>query len=370
MYCSQTIMTYNHIERKHKKAKKISKLTIICVVSICLILLLTPAFAFAYPFPFPGLEIWKIGDYLMGTLNATFVSGINQSFYNLCISCLNDKIIDTSFLTADWNNILKGQEVFNFLSNVSNVVIKPISGTILSIVCLMQLIKLSSKADSQGTLPVVKEVFFLVLFIGIFCFVISHAFEICGAIYQCVAYICQQIKSMGGSFPTPTQDFIHVNDWSKWEEFLDLDLGNLLTTWLFFGLANIVGWGASIIGIVMIIARGIQLYIYAAFSPIPMSLLGFDETKSWGVGFFKSFAGVAFAGALLLIIIFAMPFLMSSIFAGTDISQSIIEISAFKTGAGASSPAYQAGAKALGCVIVFIMGMLKSGSWAKEIMGG
>ena len=39
---------------------------------------------------------------------------------------------------------------------------------------------------------------------------------------------------------------------------------------------------------VMCYMRAMQLYVMAAFSPLPFALLGFDETKNYGVSFCKN----------------------------------------------------------------------------------
>ena len=47
---------------------------------------------------------------------------------------------------------------------------------------------------------------------------------------------------------------------------------------LLFGLV------AFVLGFAMCYVRAWQIYIYAAFSPIPISLLGFEETRQMGIG--------------------------------------------------------------------------------------
>lgn len=47
------------------------------------------------------------------------------------------------------------------------------------------------------------------------------------------------------------------------------------------------------VSMVVALGRSVQLYVYAAFSPIPISLLGFDETKQIGIGYLKNFAAAA-----------------------------------------------------------------------------
>ena len=49
-------------------------------------------------------------------------------------------------------------------------------------------------------------------------------------------------------------------------------------------------------------ARTLQIYIMAAFVPIPISLLALDKTRQMGVGYLKNFAAVCLAGVIILVL--------------------------------------------------------------------
>ena len=64
-------------------------------------------------------------------------------------------------------------------------------------------------------------------------------------------------------------------------------------------LVSVISWvvvlGAYIVALVVCWARAIQLYIMAAFSPIPLSLMALDDTRQIGIGYLKNFTAVCLA---------------------------------------------------------------------------
>ena len=117
---------------------------------------------------------------------------------------------------------------------------------------------------------------------------------------------------------------------------------------LIFGL---ISWAVGLVfyavSMVVALGRSVQLYVYAAFSPIPISLLGFEETKQIGIGYLKNFAAAALAvsGGL-------GKAEMLGLAQGVETFDSFGVI-----------------IKTIAVLITTMMGLVKSGSWAKEILG-
>ncbi|MCD8316056.1 MAG: conjugal transfer protein TrbL, partial [Eggerthellaceae bacterium] len=103
------------------------------------------------------------------------------------------------------------------------------------------------------------------------------------------------------------------------------------------------------------------LYIMAAFSPIPLSLLALPESRSAGVGYIKNFAAVSLSGLIILILLISFPIILGSIVALTpDTSTPLDTVAAGLTYA----------LQYLAICILLILSLIKSGSWAKNIVGG
>lgn len=86
----------------------------------------------------------------------------------------------------------------------------------------------------------------------------------------------------------------------------------VMIIWLIFKFSTLV---TSLI----VIGRMIQLYIMTAIAAIPMATLGHSEAKSIGINFLKSYAAVAFQGALIYIVISMYGILVSGVATSFDI---------------------------------------------------
>ena len=103
---------------------------------------------------------------------------------------------------------------------------------------------------------------------------------------------------------------------------------------------------------VMCYMRAFQLYVFTAFSPIPFALLGFDETKNYGISFCKNYLGICLSGAVIILALSAFPSLLSGFSGG--------EITGIKGEMWGS----------LCAVLAMTLIIIKSGTIARDILGG
>lgn len=117
---------------------------------------------------------------------------------------------------------------------------------------------------------------------------------------------------------------------------------------------------AYVVALVVSWARAIQIYVMAAFSPIPLALISLDETRQMGVGYLKNFAAVCLAGVIILVLLVSFPIVLGGLnaaSAGAPVVDSIV---------GGLSYALQY----LAMCVLLILSLVKSGAWARDIMGG
>lgn len=125
----------------------------------------------------------------------------------------------------------------------------------------------------------------------------------------------------------------------------------------------LVSWvvvAAYVVALVVSRARALQIYIMAAFSPIPLALLSEDETRQMGVGYLKNFASVCLAGVVILVLLVSFPIVLGGLnaaSAGVSVLDSVV---------GGLSYALQY----LAMCILLILALVKSGGWARDVMGG
>ena len=155
-----------------------------------------------------------------------------------------------------------------------------------------------------------------------------------------------------------------------------MPLGGALMLLIVSFFAFIIGAITYIIAIVIALARSWQLYIYAAFSAIPVSLLGFDETRQMGIGFLKNFAAACLAGAVMMFLFVAYPYVIAGLLP-TDPSGGLMALDLLALAGSGGTAAATGGVSGvlvllefLATSLIFALALIKSGSWAREILGG
>lgn len=249
-----------------------------------------------------------------------------------------------SILGKSFNNLL-GKKTGTFYSTVSFVnksVVMPTAASILSLVMLIQLIKISQRIDGTATLPAIKDIVFLIIYATIFIWLLKNSLKICAGAYDL-------FNEMIGKINQSTVDelkTVTIADSCK------KSFGAVIGIWvqsMIFDLITIIIKGSVS---VMCYMRAMQLYVMAAFSPLPFALLGFDETKNYGVSFCKNFLVTCLAGVIILFAMGLFPNLLSGFSGG--------EISGFKGDMWSSVCAS----------VALMLIVIKSGTIARDVFGG
>ena len=55
----------------------------------------------------------------------------------------------------------------------------------------------------------------------------------------------------------------------------------------------LVSKGATIVVTVVILLRFVQIYMLTAFNPLPIAFIAQEETRQWGINYFKQYASLA-----------------------------------------------------------------------------
>lgn len=322
-----------------------------------------PRFAYAFAgtllfatvlFGLPSFAFASIADdingWLCGLLRDT-CNWIFESQVDMLKSIGTDGV-----LSADFTQMLGSAgsvTMYDVVHGVWEVAILPIGCGVLSFVFTVQLIKISQRMDGNAAMPGVKEVVFLLVFFAVFLFLVQNSFAIMQAIYE-IAKLA--IDRVAGLFGTGSQiDLTTVSITTT-----DDDVAALLAMLVVALVSWLVVIVAYVVALVVTWARAIQIYIMAAFSPIPLSLMALDETRQMGVGYLKNFAAVCLAGIIILVLLVSFPIVLGGLnaaSAGVPVIDSIV---------GGFSYALQY----LAMCILLILSLVKSGSWARDIMGG
>lgn len=243
--------------------------------------------------------------------------------------------------------------MYDIARGVWQVTIVPIGCGVLGLVFTLKLIEISQRMDGNQAMPGVKEVVFLLVFFAVFLFLIQHSFDLMAAIYEVVGLAIDRVEALfgtGGALDMATVSVVTTDDLSALLALLVVAVISWLVVLIAYIVALVVCW-----------ARAIQLYIMAAFSPIPLAFLGFDQTRQIGIGYLKSFGAVCIAGLIILVLLISFPAILGGIVAVNPGTGTPID-------AIANGLTYAL--QYLAMCILLVLSLVKSGSWARDIVSG
>ncbi len=243
--------------------------------------------------------------------------------------------------------------MYTIARSVWQVAIVPIGCGVLGLVFTLKLIEISQRVDGNQSFPALKEVVFLLVFFAVFLFLIQHSFDLMAAIYEVVGLAIDRIEGLfgsGGAIDLQAVSIVTTDDVSALLALLVVAVISWLVVLIAYIVALVVCW-----------ARAIQLYIMAAFSPIPLAFLGNDQTRQIGLGYLKSFGAVCLAGAIILVLLVSFPVILGGIVAVNPGTGTPVD-------AIANGLTYAL--QYLAMCILLVLSLVKSGSWARDIVSG
>ena len=260
-------------------------------------------------------------------------------------------------LGADFSSMLTTSgsvSMYDIAHGVWRVAILPIGCGVLSLVFTVKLIQISQRVDGNASMPGVKEVVFLLVFFAVFLFLIQNSFDIKAAIYEVIGLAVDRVEGLfgtGGAMSLAEVSIVTTED----------DVSALMAMLVVSLISWLVVLVAYIVALVVCWARAIQLYIMAAFSPIPLAFLGFEHTRQIGIGYLKSFLAVCVAGLIILVLLISFSVVLGGIVSvnpGTGTPVDTI----------ASGLTYAL--QYLAMCVLLVLSLVRSGAWARDIVSG
>ena len=334
-----------------------------------IILLIAASVTLLFPQPVHAAPFWEVGTNLKNMV-CEWLLDMSCWGFNL----YNDiamKIGSSDMLSAPFDSLL-GVSTYELTKTIHQTAVIPIAESILALFMLVQLVKISQRIDATATLPAVKDIVFLAVVYVLIQWFIVNSLDIMQAIYKiAVDNIIPEIGTAQSNtgFFNGELTTSNIPD-STWDE---LTIGGCFLTLCASILSVIGGVVAYMVAFIVAYARAWQIYAMAAFSSIPIALLGFDETRQMGIGFLKNFAAAVLAGAVMMFLLVIYPLALSTMTTASGVTggASILFLISIPAGGTASlaSASVLILLEFLAITFLLIIALIKSGAWAKEILG-
>lgn len=275
-------------------------------------------------------------------LHDVLVGGIMNNLSGM-FSSVNDEVASiASDVAMSPANFSPG--VFALVRNVSESVIVPIAGLILTFIACYELIQLIIEKNNLAhfeTWIFFKWVFKTFVAVTI----ISNTFNIVLAVFDVTQHV---IANAGGIIQGSTA-VSEAQILALQSTVEAMDVPSLIGLWLQSLLVQITLMAISKVIFVIIYARMIEIYLMTSMAPIPFSTFANREIGHMGQNYFKSLFALGFQGFLILICVAIYAVLVQSISFSSDVISAIWGV--------------------MGYTILLCFTLFKTGSLAKSILG-
>lgn len=231
--------------------------------------------------------------------------------------------------------------VFAMIRNISESVIVPIAGIILTFIACYELIQMI--IDHNNLANFETWIFFKWVFkTFVAVMLITNCFNITMAVFDVAQHV---ISSSGGIIQGSTA--IDASTLEAMQETLEaMELGPLLGLYLQTFVVQVTMLALSAVIFVIVYGRMIEIYLVTSLAPIPFATFGNREQSHTGQNYLRSLFALGFQGFLIMICVGIYAVLIQSIAFSDDIIMSIWGVlgytvllcfTLFKTGALAKS---------------------------------
>lgn len=187
-------------------------------------------------------------------------------------------------------------EVFSLIRNISESVIIPIAGLILTFIACYELIQLIIEHNNLANFE--TWIFFKWIFkTFVAVMLITNTFNITMAVFDVSQHVVTSAAVIiSGSTAVDASALENLE-----ETLMDMDLGPLLGLWLQSIIVQITMSALSILIFVIVYGRMIEIYLMVSLAPIPFSTFGSREQSQIGQNYLRSLLALGFQGFLILI---------------------------------------------------------------------
>ena len=208
--------------------------------------------------------------------------------------------------------------VFSMIRGVSESVIIPIAGLILTFIACYELIQMI--IDHNNLANFETWVFFKWIFkTFVAVMLITNTFNITMAIFD----VAQHVINASGDIISGNTAIDASTLEALEESLMEMDLGPLLGLYLQSFIVQITMLILSVVIFVIVYGRMIEIYLMTSLAPIPLSTFGNREQSQTGQNYLKSLFALGFQGFLIMICVGIYAVLINDMALSDDVIMAI-----------------------------------------------
>lgn len=250
-------------------------------------------------------------DWITNWLKELLIGGIMDNLSEL-FDTVNARVgeiaVQVGTAPAQWN-----AGVFSLIRRLSETVILPIAGLVLTFVATYELIQLLVERNNLHDLD--YWIFFKWIFkTACAILILSNTFNIVMAVFDVAQRVVAQSAGLIQGSTDVSPDML-----ADLEAALEgMDLGPLLGLWLQSFMVQLTMTALNIVIFVIVYGRMIEIYMLTSLAPLPVATLANRELGGAGQNYLRSLFAVGFQGMLILVCVGIYAVLIQGIASGGD----------------------------------------------------
>ena len=255
---------------------------------------------------FDGIADWIKGILIEG------IMGNFTSMFNEVNSKVTEIASQVGQTPAGWN-----ASVFNLIRTLSETVVIPVAGMILTFVLCYELITMIIEKNNMAefdTFNIFKWIF--KTFVATY--ILTNTFGIVMGIFELAQWV---VSGSAGVIGSALDMNLALADLETTLEAMGI--GELIGLYLESSILSLAMKAISLCVFIIIYGRMIEIYLTCSIAPIPLSTMVNREWGSLGNNYLKSLFALAFQGFLIMVCIAIYAILLQTITSSTDIHAAI-----------------------------------------------
>ena len=270
------------------------------------------------------------------------LTGMVQSNLTTMFTDVNDK---TGQIAAQVGQTPQGwnSSIFNMIQGLSNSVIIPLAGMIITFVLCYELISMLTERNNMHEIDTwMFFKYFVKMWIAVY--LVSNTFTITMAVFDVGQSVVNSAAGVlnGDTAIDISEAIADIETTMEAMEIGDLVVLALETLIVSFGMKIM-----SVVITVIMYGRMIEIYLYTSVAPIPFATMSNKEWGQIGLNYFRGLFALAFQAFLMMVCVGIYAVLVSGLQMSGDLSSALFGVAAY--------------------TVILCFSLMKTGSLSKSI---
>lgn len=209
--------------------------------------------------------------------------------------------------------------VFSMIQTLSETIIVPIAGIILTFVMTYELIQMIIDRNNMHdfeTFLFFKWVF--KTFVAVM--IVTNTWNIVMAVFDVAQHV---VNNAAGVIVSNTDMDLSSVVGNMEARLMEMEIGPLLSLWFQSLLLGLLSWVLTICIFVIVYGRMIEIYLVTSIAPIPMATMSNRDWGQMGQNYLRSLFALGFQAFLIIICVAVYAVLVQTISADADVIKAI-----------------------------------------------